>query len=71
MQVNDKVKVNVSKYRVQGVIIEINGDEATVKVPVYYGQQDSITVVSKLKDLEPVFVTLKEIEDYKRKQNKK
>ena len=67
MQVNDKVKVNVSKYRVQGVITEINEDEATVKVPVYYGQQDSITVVSKLKDLEPVFATLKEIEDYKRK----
>ena len=67
MQVNDKVKVNVSKYRVQGVIIEINEDEATVQVPVYYGQQDNITVVSKLKDLEPVFATLKEIEDYKRK----
>ncbi len=68
MQVNDKVKVNVLNYKVQGVIIEINEDEATVQVPVYYGQQDSITVVSKLKDLQPVFVTLKEIEDYKKTQ---
>ena len=67
MKVNDNVKVKVLKYKLQGVITEINGDEATVKVPVYYGSQDNITVVSKLKDLEPVFATLKEIEDYKRK----
>lgn len=68
MQVNDKVRVNVLNYKLQGVITEINEDEATVQVPVYYGQQDSITIVSKLKDLEPVLITLKEIEDYKRKQ---
>lgn len=67
MKVNDNVKVKVLKYKLQGVITEINGDETIVKVPVYYGSQDSMTIVSKLEDLEPVFATLKEIEDYKRK----
>ena len=71
MKVNDNVKVKVLKYKLQGVITEINGDEATVKVPVYYGSQDSITVISKLEDLQPVFRSLEEIEKYKNSQKRK
>lgn len=51
MKVNDLVKVKVLKYWLQGIITELEGDHATVQVPVYYGSVSSITVEDKVENL--------------------
>ena len=51
VKVNDIVKVKVIDYWFRGIIQSINGEEATIKVPTFYGYAPAIIITDKIKNL--------------------
>ena len=50
-KVNDIVKVKVFDYWFRGVIESLNGEEAVVKVPTFYGYAPAIIVTDNVNNL--------------------
>ena len=50
-KVNDIVKVKVIDYWFRGIIQSIDGEEATVKVPTFYGYAPAIIVTDNVNNL--------------------
>ena len=61
-KIGDKVKVAVLNYRLEGEIVNIENENAIVKVPVYYGKHnvEYLTVESKVQDLWKIIEDIKE-----------
>lgn len=50
-KVNDIVKVKVIDYWFRGIIQSIDGEEATIKVPTFYGYAPAIIVTDNVNNL--------------------
>lgn len=55
IKVGDVVKVDVTKYQgFRGTVIAIDNDMATIEVPTYYGNKDTIIVYQDIRFLKKV-----------------
>jgi hypothetical protein len=72
-KIGDKVKVAVLNYRLEGEIVNIENENAIVKVPVYYGKHnvEYLTVESKVQDLWKIIEDIKDYEKHKGMYNLK
>lgn len=57
IEVNDPVKVKVlNKYWLQGTVITLNDNIATIRVPAYYGYSDAFLIKDEKKNLKPILL---------------
>ena len=57
IEVNDPVKVKVlNKYWLQGTVIVLNDNIATIRVSAYYGYSDAFLIKDEKKNLKPILL---------------
>lgn len=67
VKVGDIVKVNVLKYKnFRGTVTEIKNNVATIEVPTYYGEKETVILYRDVRFLRKSPETLKELEDQKK-----
>lgn len=57
VKVGEVYQVNILKYWFRGKVIKVEGEQATLSVPTYYGRE-AVTVTSNVNDLREVEVDL-------------